>query len=449
MNIEELKNKFQAVAIANSGIETFLFDDLSTINTNRQKKYMVALMKTPNSVMTPFKHTDFEANWENYAITIYFLRPWTNEDKKTVSLEQRYREIEDVANGYIKEVLADGTNEYALIGDKSVTKTRGHHQHVDQLVGLQYDFTLRVYVSLCPEVGRAQNLTATTVSTSQIDLEWVDNSTNEAGFEVWISTNCSDWVLVTTTAADATTYSDTGLAESSAFAYRVRSVSGALVGVYSNIAIANTETASTPQSGIAYDRPQLTGEKIDYRTGADGANFIPGVYDYTAPVFPVSYAKLDISHALPFLNLVSNNEFGNKDRFTNSLGLTVTYDGTGGELNDYLIDHLTGLGWIIVSFPTVSWNSGIDTAEASTLNGFSDWRMKNKNEFLSITDAGTNTGLNYFPFSITGVFNYKSSTTDAGTTSRNIRAAASAGGTLSVDSKTGTRPYFICRNHYT
>lgn len=147
MNIEELKNRFQSVANSDSGIETFVFDDLSSINKDRQKKYMVALMKTPSSVITPFKIQPNESNYENYSLTIYFLRPWKKEEKKTVSLEQRYREIEEVADGYLRDVLLQGGTDYSLFGDKTVNKTRGHHQHVDQLVGIQYDFTLRVFIN--------------------------------------------------------------------------------------------------------------------------------------------------------------------------------------------------------------------------------------------------------------------------------------------------------------
>jgi len=443
MNIEELKNKFQAVAIANSGIETFLFDDLSTINTNRQKKYMVALMKTPNSVMTPFKHTDFEANWENYAITIYFLRPWTNEDKKTVSLEQRYREIEDVANGYIKEVLAEGSNEYALIGDKSVTKTRGHHQHVDQLVGLQYDFTLRVYVSLCPEVGRAENLTATTISSSQIDLAWVDNSTNESGFEVWRSINCSDWVLITTTAADVITYSDTGLAVNSAFAYRVRAVSGSLVGVYSNIAIENTESGSTPQTGIAYCGIQITGEVIDYRTGADGYRFINGDYVNTNPLFPIHYAELDTTALNPFMTLIDNNVHGNKDRFTDSVG-GQNADGTGGSLIDVWTDHYRNRDYYIADFGTnYSWDDVIDGAIASSAGGFNDWFSVNLKEIESLINEGT---MNYFPFNTTASF--WTSTTRRTNTLQAFTMAGSSG-INGVSTKTNVnRKRLFTRKHF-
>jgi len=144
MNIQELKNRFQAVAIADSAIETFLFDDLSAINQNRQKKYPVVLLKTPQSAIQGFSITANTQQLDDYTLSFYVLKPWTKEDKKTVKLEQRYKETNKIGDDYLREFLSQGGNEYYLFDNKTVTKLNGHHQHVDQLVGTQFTFTLRV-----------------------------------------------------------------------------------------------------------------------------------------------------------------------------------------------------------------------------------------------------------------------------------------------------------------
>ena len=149
MNVQELVQQFRTIAEADSNIGTFSFDDLPTVNSNRQKTYPFVLLKTPQSIMTPFKQMDDEPLWENYTINFYVLKTWTTEDKKTVPLEQRYMECDNVANTFLQTFLQAGTNVYSLFGDKAVNKTRGHHQHVDQLVGVNYSFTLRVWDSLC------------------------------------------------------------------------------------------------------------------------------------------------------------------------------------------------------------------------------------------------------------------------------------------------------------
>jgi hypothetical protein len=67
-------------------------------------------------------------------------------------------------------------------------------------------------------------LTATAASRSQINLSWTDNSGNETGFKVERATDSNftqNLTLLTTTAANVTGYSSTGL---SAGSYRRRDV---------------------------------------------------------------------------------------------------------------------------------------------------------------------------------------------------------------------------------
>ncbi len=64
-------------------------------------------------------------------------------------------------------------------------------------------------------------LTATAASSSQINLSWTDNSTNEACFIIQRSGNGTDFSQVTTVGANVTSFSDTGLAASTTYYYRV------------------------------------------------------------------------------------------------------------------------------------------------------------------------------------------------------------------------------------
>jgi titin len=68
-------------------------------------------------------------------------------------------------------------------------------------------------------------LTATAVSSTQVHVTWADASGNETGFEIERSqTTDSDFILVTTTEANITTYSDVSLAAGSIYFYRVRAI---------------------------------------------------------------------------------------------------------------------------------------------------------------------------------------------------------------------------------
>jgi hypothetical protein len=66
------------------------------------------------------------------------------------------------------------------------------------------------------------NLRASATSLTQIDLSWTDNSDNETGFKIERSTDGTNFGQIATTGANVTTYSDTGLNESTKYYYRVR-----------------------------------------------------------------------------------------------------------------------------------------------------------------------------------------------------------------------------------
>ena len=67
------------------------------------------------------------------------------------------------------------------------------------------------------------NLTGSVVSTTQINLTWTDNSTNETGFKIERKTGTGTYAIVGTTATDITTFNDTGLTPSTTYTYRVYS----------------------------------------------------------------------------------------------------------------------------------------------------------------------------------------------------------------------------------
>lgn len=66
---------------------------------------------------------------------------------------------------------------------------------------------------------------SSTSGSDTIDLSWTDNSNTETGFEVERSEDGgSSWSSVTATAANASTYGDSGLASTTTYTYRLRAV---------------------------------------------------------------------------------------------------------------------------------------------------------------------------------------------------------------------------------
>src|SRR3989454_637216 len=101
------------------------------------------------------------------------------------------------------------------------------------------------------------NLTATAVSSSEIDLSWTAPTgvgLVVSGYEIERSTNGGlTWsVLVASTGSTATTCSDTGLAHTTTFTYRVSAINSVGTGSPSTTASAATlAVAPSPPTGLA------------------------------------------------------------------------------------------------------------------------------------------------------------------------------------------------------
>ncbi len=90
-------------------------------------------------------------------------------------------------------------------------------------------------------------LTANPLTASRIDLAWIDASSDETGFSLERSTSeFSGFVEIATPAANATSYSDTGLAENTTYYYRILATNGDGDSAYSNTASALTLLVTQP-----------------------------------------------------------------------------------------------------------------------------------------------------------------------------------------------------------
>jgi hypothetical protein len=93
------------------------------------------------------------------------------------------------------------------------------------------------YTTTTPIIRPFNLFAETSLDSDKIKLTWSDRSNNETGFEIWRSTSPNGtYTLVTTTAANVTTYTNTGLSADTRYYFKVRAKNASTTSAFSNIA---------------------------------------------------------------------------------------------------------------------------------------------------------------------------------------------------------------------
>lgn len=155
-----------------------------------------------------------------------------------------------------------------------------------------------------------------------------------------------------------------------------------------------TTDTPPPATDIVYQRSTFRGQITSYDLYDQGWQAANGTYNY--PLQVGTSQRLDYSHAEPFFNLVNNNAFGNKYRFTDSEG-TPAPDGMANfstinwaidrptAIAHYVIDHLTGLGWVLAKIGfQENWVDALATAHNFNHGGYNDYRLPAPSEIIDV-----------------------------------------------------------------
>jgi hypothetical protein len=129
---------------------------------------------------------------------------------------------------------------------------------VDGFGGEGGDFTFSLQPSNPHPPSAPSDLTATAVSTTEIDLAWKDNSSDEQGFRIQRSPDGLVFTEIATVGPNVTTFADTTVTANTLFFYRVFAFNGFGTSDPSNIAFAQTPPNPIPVNPvIVVDPPSL------------------------------------------------------------------------------------------------------------------------------------------------------------------------------------------------
>jgi hypothetical protein len=167
-----------------------------------------------------------------------------------------------------------------------------------------------------------------------------------------------------------------------------------------------------------------TGQVVSYLPGDDG----------------------DLKHGrlVDFFTLKSNNVFGNTFRFTDENGAQLY-------INQYLIDHATGLGWHTALHTSATWANAMGEILVLPVgaNVYNDFKLPNVSELLAIANWAQ-VCLNYPPFNLNPIVAAQvwTSTTNYTSTTSAIRVSYQTFPGASSTPKAASQPYLMCRKHF-
>jgi hypothetical protein len=191
------------------------------------------------------------------------------------------------------ERLADGAT-YTEIGVVAADVTT--YADTSLSAATQYWYRVRAYNATGPSAFAGPtsattlsappaptNLSATAVSSSQIDLSWTDNASTETGFRIQRAVGTAAFTEIAVVTANVTTYADTSLSAATQYRYRVRAYNAIGASVFAGPTSATTLPAPTAlvaaqQSGritLAWTESSNNETGFSIERSVDGRAFSP------------------------------------------------------------------------------------------------------------------------------------------------------------------------------
>ena len=167
-----------------------------------------------------------------------------------------WTDLSDNETGFkIERCTGAGCSDFAQIATTGLNVTS--YSNTGLSASTSYSYRVRAYngagdsgyanpvtvtTPAAPAVPTAPStLKATAASRSQVNLDWLDRSSNEDGFRIErCQGSCVSFTEIATVGANVSTYINTGLSASTTYRYRVRAYNSAGSSSYSNVARVKT-----------------------------------------------------------------------------------------------------------------------------------------------------------------------------------------------------------------
>ena len=171
-----------------------------------------------------------------------------------------------------------------------------------------------------PVVTAPSNLSATATAADQASLSWQDNSSDETGFRIERKSGSGAYAQIATVTANATAYSDNGLAPATAYTYRVRAYTASNNSAYSNEASLTTQVGASSDVTISVSS---TNDDAEETIGSGTVDLSSDDLDFRSTDICAVRFKLDVSRGATIDSAVINFTAKGNSAGANTLTFTA------------------------------------------------------------------------------------------------------------------------------
>lgn len=141
--IKTVIDELNTIATAFSSVNTFVFDELSSINDDISKNYPVILVnsRSVDYTLNEFNNS-YLPNKKSVTLQIFFFDTYKEAQQATTDKQTKYAALELIADQFLAEVKRRTINNY--LGFDLVTGSNGFEVdkvHNDNLVQISYNVT--------------------------------------------------------------------------------------------------------------------------------------------------------------------------------------------------------------------------------------------------------------------------------------------------------------------
>ena len=263
------------------------------------------------------------------------------------------------------------------------------------------------------------NLTASAVSTNQINLSWTASTANVpiTGYLVYRENPGSSTFVQVGTTSGATTYSDTGLTASSTYNYEVQATDSAGNSPFSNVATATTQAAQPPTAPTNLTASAVSSSQIGLSWTASTANApITGYLVYRENPGSTTFVQVGTTNggttSYTDSGLTTGSTYSYEVQATDSAGnspfsnvATATPQATQGPTAPTNLIATGGAAQI-----SLSWNASVDS---KGVTGYLVYRENPGSNTFSEVGSATSTTYTDTGLAPSSTYSYEVQATDA------------------------------------